>query len=189
MTETSGVVCPNCEYVNMEGALICENCSAILTDQPPRNVTRQFEPEDEAPAEEAVAEEAAELGADVFTDDMVVVVDFGDIANPRQLRVDGQVKIGRIDRMTSTLIDFDLGGVGGWERGVSRLHAMLERIDNQLMLCDLKSANGTWLNSQRLTPGENYLVHDGDAIRLGLLDLRVYFVKEADIAKVSRPIR
>jgi pSer/pThr/pTyr-binding forkhead associated (FHA) protein len=47
----------------------------------------------------------------------------------------------------------------------SRRHALLEVAERQVMLIDLGSHNGTWLNDQKIkVPAE---LHDGDSIRIG----------------------
>ncbi len=40
---------------------------------------------------------------------------------------------------------------------------------------DLNSTNGTWLNGQHLIPFNEYLLHAGDELRLGLLKVEVRF--------------
>ena len=52
------------------------------------------------------------------------------------------------------------------EAGVSRKHAEIVEADSAYSLRDLKSTNGTFVNSEKLTDGEHTL-RDGDRIRLG----------------------
>lgn len=60
---------------------------------------------------------------------------------------------------------------------VSRAHALLEWTGAGFTLRDLGSANGTYVNNQRLTAGAR-LLRDGDQIRLGWLEL-VYEISPA----------
>jgi Inner membrane component of T3SS, cytoplasmic domain len=55
---------------------------------------------------------------------------------------------------------------------VSRLHAVIERSRNRLVLADAGSTNGTWLNDRRLQRAAE--LRDGDRIRLGRVELRFY---------------
>jgi hypothetical protein len=60
----------------------------------------------------------------------------------------------------------------GHEAGVSRRHAAIHRNDDdQIVLVDLGSTNGTTLNGDVLEPLQEYLLKDGDEIRLGNLGL------------------
>ena len=94
--------------------------------------------------------------------------------------------VGRLDRFSTSIPTFDLSEIGGWESGVSRNHAQLRREGNKLYLVDLKSSNGTFLNGQRLVPGKEQLLHDGDTIRLGLLDIKAVFDKDLELTEDER---
>lgn len=52
---------------------------------------------------------------------------------------------------------------------VSRRHALLVQRDGEVVLCDDRSTNGTWLNGERVR--EASLAH-GDVIQLGAVQLR-----------------
>jgi hypothetical protein len=52
--------------------------------------------------------------------------------------------------------------------GVSRLHAMIVREEDQYIVEDLNSTNGTWINGKRLSSREPYILQEGD---------RVYFAE------------
>lgn len=49
---------------------------------------------------------------------------------------------------------------------VGRQHAVIQTSDGQSVLMDNHSACGTFLNGQRLKPGQRYLLRDGDSIYL-----------------------
>jgi pSer/pThr/pTyr-binding forkhead associated (FHA) protein len=73
----------------------------------------------------------------------------------------------------STFLDLtDLGGV---QHGVSRHHAQLRRDSNRLMIQDLGSTNGTFLNELRLIAHKDYLVQHCARVRLGTLDVVLAF--------------
>ncbi|MFC7545827.1 FHA domain-containing protein [Plantactinospora sp. GCM10030261] len=55
---------------------------------------------------------------------------------------------------------------------VSRRHARVELVDGRVLVTDLGSTNGTWLNEQRITEATE--LHDGDRIRLGQVRLRYF---------------
>jgi predicted component of type VI protein secretion system len=86
-----------------------------------------------------------------------------------------EVVIGRKDPVTGTAPEVDLSPVNGLEKGVSRRHALIVRRDGALHIMDNGSANGTYLNGQRLVAQQPRILRDGDDIRLGHLVLRVTF--------------
>ncbi len=69
----------------------------------------------------------------------------------------------------------DLSEFGGMEKGVSRRHASVLWRDGELHIVDNGSANGTYINGERLIPHQPRLLQHGDDIRLGFMVLRVRF--------------
>lgn len=55
---------------------------------------------------------------------------------------------------------------------ISRRHARLTVDSGRLMVEDLSSAAGTFINGERLTPNVRYLLDDGDQLRFGDLEAR-----------------
>jgi pSer/pThr/pTyr-binding forkhead associated (FHA) protein len=55
---------------------------------------------------------------------------------------------------------------------VSRFHCAIARLDQQVLIRDLKSRNGTYLNDQRLT--ETAKINDGDILRIGPLKFQLH---------------
>ncbi|MGJ3237320.1 MAG: FHA domain-containing protein [Anaerolineae bacterium] len=86
-----------------------------------------------------------------------------------------QIVIGRKDSDDLKHPLVDLTSVGGLEKGVSRRHAKIVRNAGALHIVDNGSANGTYLNGQRLVEEQPRVLRDGDDIRLGHLTVRVTF--------------
>ena len=55
---------------------------------------------------------------------------------------------------------------------LSRRHAEVRLTDAGVILLDLGSTNGTWLNDRRITDAEP--LTDGDVVRLGRTELRYF---------------
>lgn len=83
--------------------------------------------------------------------------------------------VGRSDRETNFEVDVDLTAYGAADLGVSRQHISIELLRKTVMLTDLSSTNGTFLNDQRVLPQQRRVVRDNDEIRLGKLVMHVYF--------------
>jgi pSer/pThr/pTyr-binding forkhead associated (FHA) protein len=91
------------------------------------------------------------------------------------LNTQQEIVIGRSDPQANHYPDVDLLPYGAVEDGVSRIHARLQRMEDNLNLIDMGSANGTYLNGQRLIPKQPRVVRDGDEVRFGKLVVRIYF--------------
>ncbi|MDW8172573.1 MAG: FHA domain-containing protein [Anaerolineae bacterium] len=89
---------------------------------------------------------------------------------------DKRLVFGRSDNdQSSSKPDIDLSPFGALEKGVSRRHAIIEPNEDTLMIMDIGSSNGTFLNGQRLLPNQPRVLRDGDEIRLGRLVAHIYF--------------
>lgn len=83
------------------------------------------------------------------------------------------VLIGRQDSNRGFFPDLDLNNDGGYNSGVSRRHARISLIDDVAFVEDLESANGTFINDQRLQPRTPTRLQASDELRLGSLIVRV----------------
>lgn len=71
---------------------------------------------------------------------------------------------------------FDLSDYNAHLHGVSRRHCQLARKHNRVVLTDLGSTNGTYLNGTLLAPYQEVILADGDQLILGTLHITVFFV-------------
>jgi pSer/pThr/pTyr-binding forkhead associated (FHA) protein len=91
--------------------------------------------------------------------------------------------LGRSDPLEGVDPDVDLAVHGGYERGVSRRHALIRRDGESWSLEDLGSTNGTVLNREKVTPGGSVSLSEGDVIHLG--HLKAVFTTEAGVGRTS----
>jgi pSer/pThr/pTyr-binding forkhead associated (FHA) protein len=85
-----------------------------------------------------------------------------------------QVFIGREDPVSGVFPEIDLTNYGGDEGGVSRSHARIFSHGNQVFIEDLNSVNYTFVNQQRLMPGQAHVLNSGDELRFGRVALNYY---------------
>ena len=83
--------------------------------------------------------------------------------------------IGRSDPDRDPVPEVDLAPYGALEAGVSRSHAMLVWWHGALHIVDKGSANGSYINGQRLMPDHPAPLSDGDRLTLANLTLTLNF--------------
>jgi len=172
-------ICPNCQYYNREGVVFCEDCGESLIGVPSTR-TRPF-----APGTTDAQDVSPEIQADLlsssshFGTDADLLVRIPEAPRPITVKVETLFTIGRLDTVTKVMPDLDLTPFGANEKGVSRMHATLHRNGHSLLIVDMGSANGTFVNGARLQSGQPRIVRDGDEIRLGKLEMRLYFNKDS----------
>ncbi|GAB4510674.1 MAG: FHA domain-containing protein [Anaerolineae bacterium] len=163
--------CPNCSFKNREGTLFCEDCGQGLTDNAavPTLPTRDL---DHSPLDFAarMAWGTASLGGAKS-----ILMQIRDATEPMLIQLDDRLIFGRADNTSPRQPEIDLTPYGALEKGVSRIHAAIERSDDVLTLIDMGSSNGTHLNGQRLIPDQPRVLRDGDEIRFGKLVTNIYF--------------
>ena len=86
------------------------------------------------------------------------------------------IQIGRSSQPDQPFDGIDLSPFNGYELGVSRFHAEISVRNEQIVIMDKGSANGTLLNEQKLKPDTSYLVRHGDKISLGNMPIHIYFL-------------
>ena len=141
--------CPECGFVNTEGANNCQKCGAFLADvtQEHDNTTAAWQ-----------LDETGEIQAvdpETVADEATLVIRSGGGRSGETFSVEGErMRIGRSPDAEIFLDDVT----------VSRNHALLVRRRDGLYIDDLGSLNGTYVNRERI---ESHQLEDGDEIQIG----------------------
>jgi hypothetical protein len=98
-----------------------------------------------------------------------------------EVPVSKPIRLGRMDPQQDIYPEVDLTPDLALEHGVSREHACVFRRSDIVVVEDLGSTNGTFLNGERLAPFLPQRLKDGDQLQLGKLLLDVEF-------KFHRPV-
>ncbi len=166
------IKCPACQTSYPENTLFCEECGLYLA----QNSHKETDPlamsePDWAGREKEVAQISKQGGGSDLSFRLSIVDSERNVSFP----LVKEVNIGRLDAASATFPDVDLTNDGGLEKGVSRRHAKITRRGNEVLVEDLGSVNGTFVNGKRLTPYLPHSLHNGDELQLGKLVLRIGF--------------
>lgn len=156
------VICWNCGKPNRQGEILCVHCGALLKQVQQPASTRQLHTEDHKP--------------EYFSKDSTLLMHVrhsGDMIKMRPQEADHEMVIGRADTNNTVKPDIDLSIFGAEEMGVSRLHMSVafDEANERLLIMDMGSANGVYVNGQKLVAKEERVLRDGDQLRLGQLVL------------------
>lgn len=86
-----------------------------------------------------------------------------------------QLVIGRRTRNNYGQVDVDMSPFDDGVQGVSRIHAVIVPETNGLVIKDMQSTNGTFINSRQLMPVQSYPLAHGDKVKVGNLRLELHF--------------
>lgn len=160
-------ICVKCGKANLESEAFCAECGYALPDEratlntQPLSAPGQPQPE-------------LRWGTAFFEDRMVLQLTVKNTGDTIQHELGEDCVLGRRHGETS-VPDLDLAPFKAVEHGVSRRHARLTRQSLTVMVQDLGSVNGTFLNGMRLVPFQPRVLRNEDELVLGRLALHVSF--------------
>ncbi len=142
------VHCPECGFVNAEGANYCQKCGAFLGDGKEGDTTEVYQVDETGEIRPVDLEEVTGEGA-------TLVIRSGGGRSGEAFNVSGdRMTIGRSPDAEIFLDDVT----------VSRNHALLVRRRDGLYIDDLGSLNGTYVNRRRI---ESHRLRNGDELQVG----------------------
>ena len=164
------IECPSCGRKHRPGTLFCSECGVYLPTGGP--LRTEPLPEEELPVSRAnpwTSERPEEAEVPPLPLRLKV------LSTNHQVRLPStpEVQVGRLDAAHGIFPDVDLTPDGGLEGGISRRHCKIHQRGTTYLVEDVGSANGTYLNGQRLTPYLPHVLKDEDELQLGRIKLQV----------------
>jgi hypothetical protein len=183
-----------CGELNRPGEILCQACGTNLTTGEPAPYSTHFTRQQDAPDaqhlfDSAVAETlrvgqyeprkpVGRPGTGTFESGMILSIQVLGYDAPLLLAPLSNVEIviGRRDpKQAHVDVDVDLTPYLAYVQGVSRRHAIIKLLGTRLVVWDLHSSNGTYLNGQKLTPGQPTPLNDGCELCFGQMIFRVSY--------------
>jgi hypothetical protein len=189
--------CPSCGKYVSSRAFVCRFCKTLLvkpnaavdsaiSSSPDSTIKVVILPEDRilsgpngglpSPDDTATVNAVAgelDLLEPLNSDEIALLIEGQRV--PLIVSVTDSVVVGRYSLHMQEQPHIDLVPYGAFEKGVSRFHALLRRVNGALLVEDLASSNGTWLNSRRLEARQSVTVQSGDYLRFGHLRMQAQF--------------
>ena len=166
------IECRFCHTTHVANALYCSECGIYLLDDD------QGRTDPLGTGEigwEGTKEESGEHLALQGSGPLGVRLRIGESGREVEASLTKAVHLGRLDPASDILPEVDLSEDAGSGKGVSRRHARILKREGTVMLEDLGSINGTFINGKRLAPYQAEALHDGDQLQLGKLLIEIEF--------------
>ena len=161
----SPISCLHCGRLNPVGSLICAECGQTFQTKPAQ-ATRRLD--DSSPKK-------SDSLADYFSQDASLLIAIRGNKSILEAFPRDRLVLGRGLPKVIGQPFLDLTPYDGEAMGVSRNHAEIRFVNNTLVVTDLDSDNGTFINDVRLYPQEIRVLHNNDVLRLGKLDMKLTF--------------
>lgn len=165
------IKCPFCGTMNVPNTVFCVECGTYLLE------------DDHRSTDPLGTDEIGWVGAaEEDQESDLLARSTGPLAV--RLRIDGSeraiesaltkaIHLGRLDPASDVFPEIDLTNYNGLEKGVSRRHARILKREGTVVVEDLGSINGTFINGKRLAPYLPEVLHHGDQLQLGKLLIEV----------------
>lgn len=163
------IICSNCQYKNVSGAVFCAECGAQL-DGVETLVTQAITDEQ---IEEELKKRTARPEPVSAPSNSWISLHLMDSGKILPLASRNEFTLGRLSEGQPIMPDIDLTPYQAYASGVSRLHAVVKRENNRVAVMDLGSSNGTYVNGRRLNPHTEEALSHGDIVALGKLKIQI----------------
>lgn len=163
------IICDNCKQENPPGSVFCAECGTQLTASD--LITQSIRTEQVRKSiSQGLDRAKVPAQAPVNSWGSLHLMDSGQIL---PLSDRNEFTLGRVSEGQPVMPDVDLSPFQAYANGVSRMHAVLKRDGVRVVVMDLGSANGTYVNGKRLTADTERLLNHGDVVALGKLKFQV----------------
>jgi hypothetical protein len=163
------IICSNCQYKNVSGAVFCAECGAQL-DGVETLVTQAITDEQ---IEDELKKRSARPEPVSAPSNSWISLHLMDSGKILPLASRNEFTLGRLSEGQPIMPDIDLTPYQAYASGVSRLHAVVKRDNNRVAVMDLGSSNGTYVNGRRLNPHTEESLSHGDIVALGKLKIQI----------------
>lgn len=162
------IVCPNCKNQEPPGAIFCSECGTQLVQFEGKK-TKQITEEDRAAVGTAPIQQSG------FSDHSATWISLHLLESGQIIPISNRSEftMGRSSENQPIMPDVDFASYKAYEYGVSRLHAAVRMLNGLVIVMDLGSSNGTYLNGTRLQPNVEHPLKHGDTLALGKLKMQI----------------
>ncbi len=161
------IICQNCKSQEPDGAIFCSECGSQLTEINSAK-TQKFTPDTKELRETAAY--STNIPKKGGTWISLHMLDSGQILPFSEQK---EFTLGRISDNQPIEPDVDLAPYKAFDNGVSRLHAVIRYNEGNVVLVDLGSSNGSYINGIRVMPNIEHPLRHGDILALGKLKMQV----------------
>jgi len=159
------IICPNCKHQEADGSIFCSECGMQLVQYSPIETQRFNSATSEleaVPAPEKINQGQAWISLHLLDSGQILPI------SDRN-----EFTLGRVSENQPIMPDIDLSPFKAFDNGVSRLHAVIRNNGGNVIIMDLGSANGTYINGTRIVSNIEQTLRHGDMVALGKLKMQI----------------
>lgn len=166
------IKCSFCQHLHVDNTIFCDECGNYLLEGGKRD-TDLYEIGEISSKGNPFGNPETAPALQIGTGPLALRLKIGDHQREVQVVLNKVINLGRIDPASNIFPEVDLTPDGVQAQGVSRRHASLFKQGMGVVVEDMGSINGTFVNGKRLDPYLPEPLKDGDTLRLGRLLIKV----------------
>jgi pSer/pThr/pTyr-binding forkhead associated (FHA) protein len=166
------IKCPFCHASQVDNAIYCSECGQFLLPDDKRK-TERYENDEITQVSDPLERTKPHLSLHIDAQLVAVRLRIGSNGRELEFPLNKTILLGRVDPALDVFPEVDLTQDGPSAKSVSRRHATITRQEGRVVVEDLGSVNGTYINGKRLDPYLPELLSDGDILQLGKLLIEV----------------
>ena len=167
------IKCPFCHATHVANTVFCSECGNYLLEDETRATDPLLNDNDADKAEGTPGEPKGTGGLKKNARPVAVQLKIGSGKREVEVNLDKDIHIGRVDPASNVFPEIDLTDEGASGKSVSRRHARIFKRDKTVVLEDLGSFNGTYINGKKLDPYLPETIGDGDILQLGRVSIEI----------------
>jgi hypothetical protein len=165
------IKCPFCQVSYVANTVFCSECGQYLLD----DQKRETDPlnGDKGWVGQAVDKPSTGPLPQLNARQIAVHFKIGPHRREVELPLNKVIHLGRIDPTLDVFPDVDLSYDTASSKSVSRRHAAISRQGDTVIVEDIGSVNGSFINGRRLDPYLPEILNNGDILQLGKILIEV----------------
>lgn len=171
------VKCQFCQTTHVDNTIFCSECGYYLLE----DTGRETDPLDAIEMSEVryTTDDPEKLASlQRGGESLAIRLKIGSSKREVEMPLNVITHLGRVDAASSVFPEVDLSDDSDISHGVSRRHARILKQAGMVVIEDMGSINGTFVNGKRLDPYLPEVLNDGDILQLGRLLIEIKIRKK-----------
>lgn len=167
------VKCLSCQTIHVQNTIFCSECgSYLLKDKD----TETLSINNTSWLGDPINKPESGSNNEVDTETQVIRLKIDTNRRKIEMPLNRIIHLGRVAPAANIFPEIDLTDYTQ-AKNISRRHARILKRANAVVIEDLGSTNGTFINGQRLSPYKPEILNDGDTLQLGQMLIAVEILK------------
>jgi hypothetical protein len=167
------IKCPFCHATFVANTVFCSECGNYLLEDDKRATDPLFDADQIDKVNGMAGGPKIASSSPPNARPVAVQLKIGEGKREVEVGLDKDIHIGRVDPASNVFPEIDLTDEGNSGKSVSRRHARIFKREKSVVLEDLGSFNGTYINGKKLDPYLPEDINDGDILHLGRISMEV----------------